>query len=99
MKPSLRLAALMEIPLVHIFTHDSLGVGEDGPTHQPIEHLVMLRSIPGFTLYRPADGKETAVSYMQAFSGKGPAAIALTRQPLPELNIDVSQAHRGGYFI
>lgn len=99
MKPSLRLAALMEIPLVHIFTHDSLGVGEDGPTHQPIEHLVMLRSIPGFTLYRPADGKETAVSYMQAFSGKGPAAIALTRQTLPELSIDVSQAHRGGYII
>ncbi len=99
MKPSLRLASLMKIPLVHIFTHDSLGVGEDGPTHQPIEQLVMLRSIPGFTLYRPADGKETAVAYAQAFSGKGPAAVVLTRQTLPELPIDVEKANLGGYIV
>lgn len=98
MKPSLRLAALMGVPSVFIFTHDSIGVGEDGPTHQPIEQALMLRSIPGMDVYRPADGKETAMSYYQAFSGKNPASILLTRQKLKELNIDRSEAHRGGYI-
>lgn len=99
MKPSLRLAALMHIPLVHIFTHDSLGVGEDGPTHQPIEQLLLLRSIPGFKVYRPGGGRESAAAYALAFSRKEPSAIVLTRQSLPELDIDVSEAYRGGYIV
>ena len=98
MKPSLRLAALMGVPSVYIFTHDSIGVGEDGPTHQPIEQALMLRSIPGMEVYRPADGKETAMSYYQAFTGNKPAAILLTRQKLKELDIDRSEAHLGGYI-
>lgn len=98
MKPSLRLAALMEIPTVSIFTHDSIGVGEDGPTHQPIEQALMLRSIPGMEVYRPADGKETALAYYQAFSGEKPASILLTRQTLKELDIERKDAHRGGYI-
>ncbi|NLL22853.1 MAG: transketolase [Tissierellia bacterium] len=99
MKPSIRLAALMEISPVYIFTHDSLGVGEDGPTHQPIEQMLMLRSIPGFTLYRPADAKETAAAYAEAFSSATPCAVVMTRQKLPELDIDVSNAHKGGYIV
>lgn len=98
MKPSLRLAALMEIPSVFIFTHDSIGVGEDGPTHQPIEQALMLRSIPGMEVYRPGDGKETALAYYQAFTGEKPASILLTRQKLKELELERDQAHRGGYI-
>lgn len=98
MKPSLRLAALMKIPSVFIFTHDSIGVGEDGPTHQPVEQALMLRSIPGMELYRPADGKETALAYYQAFTGEKPAAILLSRQKLQELDLDRTDAHRGGYI-
>ena len=98
MKPSLRLAALMHIPAVSIFTHDSIGVGEDGPTHQPIEQALMLRSIPGMRVYRPADAKETAQAYYDAFTGEGPASILLTRQKLPELEIDRAEAGKGGYI-
>lgn len=97
MKPSLRLAALMGVPSVFIFTHDSIGVGEDGPTHQPIEQALMLRSIPGMKVYRPADGLETAMSYYQAFTSEQPVSILLTRQKLKELDMDRSEAHRGGY--
>ncbi len=98
MKPSVRLAALMKIPSVFIFTHDSIGVGEDGPTHQPVEQALMLRSIPGMEVYRPADGKETALAYYEAFNSQRPSAILLTRQKLKELELERSQAHRGGYI-
>lgn len=98
LKPALRLSALMEIPSVYVFTHDSIGVGEDGPTHQPIEHILMLRSVPGFRVFRPADGSETAVSYYEAFKADKPSAIVLTRQNLPHLNLDVTNAHRGAYI-
>lgn len=98
MKPSLRLAALMGVPAVSIFTHDSIGVGEDGPTHQPIEQAVMLRTIPGMEVYRPADSKETAVAYYEAFTGDKSASILLTRQALPELNLDMTDASKGGYI-
>lgn len=98
MKPAIRLAAIMKVPSVFIFTHDSIGVGEDGPTHQPIEQALMLRSIPGMHVYRPADSGETALAYYQAFSGDKPAAILLTRQNLPELSLDMSEGLRGGYI-
>ncbi|NMB04298.1 MAG: transketolase [Tissierellia bacterium] len=97
MKPAIRLAALMEIPSVFIFTHDSIGVGEDGPTHQPIEQALMLRSIPGMHVFRPADSAETAIAYYQAFSGDRPACILLTRQNLPELSLNMTDGLRGGY--
>ena len=89
----------MGVPTVMTCTHDSIGVGEDGPTHQPIEQLAMLRTMPGFNTYRPADGKETAVAYYEAFKSDRPSAIILTRQDLPELDIDVSEAHRGAYIV
>lgn len=97
MKPAIRLAALMEIPSVFIFTHDSIGVGEDGPTHQPIEQALMLRSIPGVHVFRPADSAETAIAYYQAFTGDRPASILLTRQNLPELSLNMTDGLRGGY--
>lgn len=98
MKPAIRLAAIMKVPSVFIFTHDSIGVGEDGPTHQPIEQALMLRSIPGMHVFRPADSGETALAFYQAFTGDKPASILLTRQNLPELSLDMSQALRGGYI-
>lgn len=97
MKPAIRLAALMEIPSVFIFTHDSIGVGEDGPTHQPIEQALMLRSIPRMHVFRPADSAETAIAYYQAFTGDRPASILLTRQNLPELSLNMTDGLRGGY--
>jgi transketolase len=86
MRPSLRLAALMAARSVFVFTHDSIFLGEDGPTHEPIEHLDALRAIPGFTLFRPADGIETAAAWAWiAARADGPCALALTRQKLPAL--------------
>jgi transketolase len=83
MKPSIRLAALMKLPVIYVFTHDSIFVGEDGPTHQPIEQLTALRIIPGMTVLRPADAEETSLAYDIAISKKnGPVALALTRQNL-----------------
>lgn len=80
-RPSIRLAALMKIPTIFVFTHDSIFLGEDGPTHQPIEHLDTLRAIPGLTLFRPADGVETAMAWSWAVTeAKGPVVMALTRQ-------------------
>lgn len=101
MKPALRLAALSQIPSIFIFTHDSIAVGEDGPTHQPIEQLVGLRSIPNFNVVRPADKNETIAAYMQAFnSTKTPHSIILTRQNLPTLKTsNVEGALKGGYII
>jgi transketolase len=85
-KAALRLAALMKAHVIYVFTHDSIGVGEDGPTHQPIEQLLSLRSIPGFTVLRPADANETAAAWTVALARKGPVALALTRQTLPVLD-------------
>ena len=86
MKPSIRLAALMGLPVIYIGTHDSIGVGEDGPTHQPIDQLPMLRAIPGLVTLRPADANETVASWKIALERKdGPTAIVLTRQKVPVL--------------
>jgi transketolase len=87
MRPSIRLAALMKLPVVYIFTHDSIAVGEDGPTHQPVEHLAALRAIPGLTVIRPADATETAAAWRIALQTlDGPVALILSRQNLPVLD-------------
>ena len=86
MRPSLRLAALMRLPSIFALTHDSIFLGEDGPTHQPIEHLDALRAIPQMTVFRPADGTETALAWAWAVErAQGPVLLALTRQKLPAL--------------
>jgi transketolase len=94
MRPAVRLAALMEIPVVFIFTHDSIGLGEDGPTHQPIEHLMALRAIPNLTVIRPADANETVEAWRMALAQHGPTCLILTRQNVPIL--DRSGMHRDG---
>jgi len=104
MKPSIRLAGLMGLPVIYVFTHDSIGVGEDGPTHQPIEQLAMLRSIPNVTVIRPADANETAEAWRMALSRTdGPTAIVLTRQKLPVLDRAVlapaAGTQQGGYVL
>ncbi len=84
MRPAVRLAALQKLPVIYVWTHDSIGLGEDGPTHQPIEHLAALRAIPGLDVVRPADANETAVAWHTILSSTdGPAALALTRQAVP----------------
>ena len=98
-KPSMRLAALMKLPVTYILTHDSIGVGEDGPTHQPVEQLIMLRSIPGFKVFRPADGKETAAAWVSALTGNEPTALVLTRQNLPQYGNSGKLALKGGYVL
>jgi transketolase len=85
-RPALRLAALMQVRSIFVFTHDSLAVGEDGPTHQPVEHLMSLRVMPGFTTIRPADPNETAAAWAVALTRKGPTALVLTRQKVPTLD-------------
>ncbi len=104
MRPPIRLAALMELPVFHIFTHDSIGVGEDGPTHQPVEQLLSLRCIPGLVTLRPADANEVAEAYRVIFSLKNqPAVLALSRQPLPTLDRSkygaASGTAKGGYVL
>ncbi|MEI7883988.1 MAG: transketolase [Clostridia bacterium] len=107
MRPAIRLAALMKQPVVYIFTHDSIGVGEDGPTHQPIEQLEGLRTIPNLVVIRPADAKETALAYVQAFSRTdGPTAIILSRQNLPQMELKYEHIHisrddmdKGAYIL
>lgn len=87
MRPSIRLAALMSLPVIYVFTHDSIGLGTDGPTHQPIEHHMALRAIPNLTLIRPADATETAVAWQLAIENvSGPTALVLTRQGVPTLD-------------
>lgn len=86
LRPSIRIAALTRAPVIYIFTHDSIGVGEDGPTHQPIEHLAALRAIPGLTVLRPADARETVQAWQVALQRGGPVALILTRQKLPVLS-------------
>ena len=85
-KPALRLAALMQVHSLFVFTHDSVGLGEDGPTHQPIEHLMALRAVPGLTDFRPADANETAAAWRLALERKGPSFFALSRQDLPVID-------------
>jgi transketolase len=99
MRPAMRLAALMGLKVIYVLTHDSIGVGEDGPTHQPIEQLIMLRSIPGMKVYRPADGKETAAAWVSAMTGKQPTVLALTRQNMPQYAGSGKAALQGGYVL
>lgn len=98
-KPAMRLSALMNIPVTYIMTHDSIGVGEDGPTHQPVEQLIALRSIPNVKVYRPADGKETAAAWISALTGTAPTTLVLTRQALPQYENSGLQALKGGYVL
>ena len=100
MKPAMRLSALMNLPVTYILTHDSIGVGEDGPTHQPIEQLAALRSIPRFTVFRPCDTKETAAAWSYALNkNDGPTALVLTRQALPLLPETGKGAYMGAYVL
>jgi transketolase len=100
MRPSIRLAALMELPVVYVFTHDSIGVGEDGPTHQPVEQAASLRAIPNLTVIRPADANETAQAWRLAMTWKrGPVALLLTRQAVPVLPDKPDAAARGAYIV
>jgi transketolase len=100
MKGAMRLSALMKLPVVYVLTHDSIGVGEDGPTHEPIEQLAALRSIPDFTVFRPADSKETAAAWCGALTKKdGPTALVLTRQNLPLYDESSKEALKGGYLL
>lgn len=100
MKPSMRLSAMMKLPVTYILTHDSIGVGEDGPTHQPVEHLAALRSMPNIIVFRPCDAKETAAGWYTAMSRKStPTALVLTRQNLPQLEMTGKDALRGAYVI
>ncbi len=102
-RPSLRLAALMNIHSIFVFTHDSIGLGEDGPTHQPIEHLASLRAIPQFTVIRPGDANETTQAWWNALTHTGPTMLVLTRQNLPTLDRSkyaaAAGARQGGYVL
>ena len=100
---AIRMAALMKLRVIHVFTHDSIGLGEDGPTHQSVEHIPSLRLIPNLDVWRPADGLETAVAWACAVERRdGPTALALSRQNLPHL-VDaaalVPRIRRGGYVL
>ena len=102
MRPAIRVASLMKLPVIYVFTHDSVAVGEDGPTHQPIEHLAALRSIPGLTVIRPADASETAAAWRQAIeTTSGPVALVLSRQKLPILAGNKTRfgVSRGAYVL
>jgi transketolase len=99
---AIRMAALMKLRVIHVFTHDSIGLGEDGPTHQSVEHVPSLRIIPGLDVWRPADGLETAVAWASAVERRdGPSALALSRQNLPRLTdvAMVGNIRKGGYVL
>ncbi|TVR29760.1 MAG: transketolase [Nitriliruptor sp.] len=99
-RPAIRLSALMGQRVIYVMTHDSIGLGEDGPTHQPIEHLAALRAIPGLQVLRPADGTETVGAWKRALEADGPSVIALTRQGLPPLGDRPTDAiDRGAYVL
>ena len=99
MRHAIRLAALMKLPTIYIFTHDSIFVGEDGPTHQPIEHKVALECIPGLTVIRPADANEVKAAWQTALENTdGPTALLLSRQGLTTLETSCVVA-KGGYVI
>ena len=100
MKGAMRLSSIMGIPVTYVLTHDSIGVGEDGPTHQPIEHLMALRSVPNMIVFRPADGKETAMGWKAALkSTTTPVSLVLTRQNLPLYEETGADALKGGYVL
>ena len=102
MRPAIRLAALMRLRVIHVLTHDSIGLGEDGPTHQPVEHLASLRAMPGVLMFRPADTMETAECWELALrKSDGPSLIALSRQGLPALRTDTAEnrSARGAYVL
>jgi len=104
MRPAIRLSALSHYPSIWVFTHDSIGVGEDGPTHQPVEHLAALRAFPGLVVIRPADANETAVAWQVAIERRGgPTALALTRQAVPTLDRSIyapaNGLERGAYIL
>jgi transketolase len=104
MRGAVRLAALMEIPVTFVYTHDSIGLGEDGPTHQPVEHLWSLRNIPGLDIVRPADANETAIAWKTILEKtNGPAAICLSRQNVPTFDrseyASADGTARGGYVM
>ncbi|WJH37432.1 transketolase [Paenibacillus sp. CC-CFT747] len=103
LRPSIRLAALQKLPVVYVFTHDSIAVGEDGPTHEPVEHLAALRTIPGLTVIRPSDANETASAWAYALQQtEGPVALVLSRQNLPVLEAtkgNLEGVARGGYIL
>jgi transketolase len=104
MRPSVRLAAIQELRVIYVYTHDSIGLGEDGPTHQPVEHLLGLRSVPHLVTFRPADAAETAMAWEMAVERKnGPTALVLTRQKLPIIDRTgmgaVTQSKYGGYIL
>jgi transketolase len=102
MRPPIRLASLMDQPVTFVFTHDSIFVGEDGPTHQPVEHVAALRTIPNLQVWRPADPRETVAAWRSALLRTGgPTALALTRQTVPTIDIEgvEEKARRGGYIV
>jgi transketolase len=104
MRPSIRIASILKAHAIYVFTHDSIGLGEDGPTHQPIEHLASLRAMPGLTLIRPGDATETTVAWELAISrNKGPVALVLTRQKLPTIDrkkfASADGVRKGGYIL
>ncbi len=99
-KPMARLSSIMRIPTTYVFTHDSIGVGEDGPTHEPVEQLAMLRSLPNFHVFRPADATETIAAWYAAVTSKEtPTALVLTRQNLPQLKGSSKEALKGAYIL
>ena len=103
-RPAIRLSALMELPVIHLFTHDSIGLGEDGPTHQPVEQLASLRAIPGLDVIRPADANEVAEAWRVALDrSHQPVALVLTRQDVPVLDrsryASAAGLRRGGYVL
>jgi len=99
MRGAIRVAALMKAPVTYVFTHDSIGLGEDGPTHQPIEHLTALRAIPNLVTIRPADGNETAQAWKAALERQGPTALILTRQGLPQVTPVANELAKGAYIL
>jgi transketolase len=100
MRGSVRLSALTGLPVTWVWTHDSVALGEDGPTHQPVEHLAALRAIPGLVVLRPADANETAEAWRVIIEDlEGPAVLALSRQDLPILDIDFDGVGRGAYVV
>ncbi len=102
MRPAIRMASLMKLPVIYVFTHDSVAVGEDGPTHQPVEHLAALRAIPNLTVIRPADANETGEAWRTAIRrGNGPVALVLSRQKLPVLDPAATRGklRQGGYVL
>ena len=103
-RPSIRLSALMEQRVIYVMTHDSIGLGEDGPTHQPVEHIASLRAMPNVNVFRPADIVETAEAWELAMTSEGtPSVLALSRQGLPQLRlgdaIAENKSAKGGYIL